>query len=945
MAEPVDAADSKSAGGNTMRVRVSLPASGEKNRENQAFLAGHPGVPGVGSSRGIPSQRGDRGQGAGEGAAIGAQYGHGRRRPVDRARDPGAGGSQHRRARRRGRFRASGGRRGLGDAARLRPGAGRLHDAGDGRHRVRETPARAPRLRARADRNGDGARRPQGTLRGARCRDHRLPDQAGRRARMPGALQEPADAAPPAARARGPAAPARAHGRGRDQGRARAGKGNAAAPCAGGRIPRRGDRLSPDPHVALLAPDRRGARPRARRGGDHRALRAAARHRQDRHPRPYPAEAGQARRRRVAGDAAPPRHRARDPEGQRLEVRAHGGPHRARPPRKVRGLGLSERSGRRPYPALRPHRRGGRRLRRADVGAALQGRLARGARLRIHHFTGRAAFRSAHGRCLSRHEVRGGADPAGVAGPADGALMAVLGEHYARLRARLAARPDTEHEQAIVRLLVGLALGLYLLPEILQRQAAGLAEQHILVWLGFLAASAGIFGAILAWPGESPWRRTFGAVLDISTLTWCLVHFEEQGAPLFLVYVWVTLANGFRFGARQLIVSLVASVAGFSFALWQSEFWQRHVGVGMGLLIGFILLSLYVRKLVTQLFDALARAEAANQAKRRFISVVSHEMRTPLNAIIGMSDLMRDTALTREQADMLQTLRSSSRVMLGLVEDVLDFSKIEAGKVTLEKADFDLHVLLNSTCRILAAQAAAKGVEFVVSLMPEVPPAVRGDPHYLRQILINLAGNAVKFTERGSVTVHVSAQSETEASVRLKFSIRDTGIGIPPEAQASIFESFAQADQSTTRRFGGTGLGTTIAKQLVGLMGGKIGLESAVGLGSTFWVELQLEKQPERVGAGTGELAGARILLVGFREAERAPLDRVLAGEGVTPVAVADVEEGVARLVAEISLAKPYHSAVLYGSGEDPKLAQRFRRAAPDPAPPTVLAVPRGADG
>jgi len=522
--------------------------------------------------------------------------------------------------------------------------------------------------------------------------------------------------------------------------------------------------------------------------------------------------------------------------------------------------------------------------------------------------------------------------------------MATAGEFLAKLRARLSGRPDTEHEQAIVRLLVGLALGLYLLPEILQRQAAGLAEQHILVWLGFLAASAGIFGAILAWPGESPWRRTFGAVLDISTLTWCLVHFEEQGAPLFLVYVWVTLANGFRFGARQLIVSLVASVAGFSFALWQSEFWQRHVGVGMGLLIGFILLSLYVRKLVTQLFDALARAEAANQAKRRFISVVSHEMRTPLNAIIGMSDLMRDTALTREQADMLQTLRSSSRVMLGLVEDVLDFSKIEAGKVTLEKADFDLHALLNSTCRILAAQAAAKGVEFVVSLMPEVPPAVRGDPHYLRQILINLAGNAVKFTERGSVTVHVSAQSESESSVRLKFSIRDTGIGIPPEAQASIFESFAQADQSTTRRFGGTGLGTTIAKQLVGLMGGKIGLESAVGLGSTFWVELQLEKQPERVGAGTGELAGARILLVGFPEAQREPLDRALAGWGATPVAVADVDEGVTRLVAEISLAKPYHSAVLYGSGEDPKLAQRFRRAAPDPAPPTVLAVPRDAD-
>ena len=524
--------------------------------------------------------------------------------------------------------------------------------------------------------------------------------------------------------------------------------------------------------------------------------------------------------------------------------------------------------------------------------------------------------------------------------------MATAGELVAKLRARLAARPDTEHEQAIVRLLVGTVLFFYLLPRAIIHLGGAVDPDpsYFAVMVVYLVCAALIFADILVSPGVSVSRRLLAAVLDIGTVTFFMSQSGSHGVPMLLIYVWVPLANGFRFGAKYLLFCLAVSVLGFGLVLIVNDFWQEYRLEGIGLMIGMVALAVYVRSLVTKLFDALARAEAANQAKRRFISVVSHEMRTPLNAIIGMSDLMRDTALTREQADMLQTLRSSSRVMLGLVEDVLDFSKIEAGKVALEKADFDLHALLNSTCRILAAQAAAKGVEFVVSLMPEVPPAVRGDPHYLRQILINLAGNAVKFTERGSVTVHVSAQSETEASVRLKFSIRDTGIGIPPEAQASIFESFAQADQSTTRRFGGTGLGTTIAKQLVGLMGGKIGLESAVGLGSTFWVELQLEKQPERVGAGTGELAGARILLVGFPEAERAPLDRVLAGWGATPVAVADVEEGVARLVAEISLAKPYHSAVLYGSGEDPKLAQRFRRAAPDPAPPTVLAVPRDAD-
>ncbi len=505
-----------------------------------------------------------------------------------------------------------------------------------------------------------------------------------------------------------------------------------------------------------------------------------------------------------------------------------------------------------------------------------------------------------------------------------------------RLRARLAARPDSEHEQAIVRLLITVLLVLYLLPN---TEGPGRA---VVLYVGaaHFTLSVLIFANILYSPASSPMRRVVAMLGDFATVTCYMSLFGEHAAPLFLVYVWMTLANGFRFGRQYLLISLGLGIAGFATVLWQSAFWRSHLSLGYGLLFAFIVLSVYVQSLVKKLFDAVARAEAANQAKRRFISVVSHEMRTPLNAIIGMADLLRDTSLSREQADMLQTLRSSSRVMLGLVDDVLDFSKIEAGKVILRKTDFDLHSLVNSTCRIVAAQAAAKGVEFVVSIMPEVSPALRGDPHYLRQILINLAGNAVKFTERGSVTVHVSAQAETESSVRLKFSVRDTGIGIAPEAQSRIFESFTQADQSTTRRFGGTGLGTTIAKQLAVLMGGQIGLESAVGLGSTFWFEITLDKQAERQGAGTGELAGARMLLIGFPAAQRDPLESALSGWGATPVSVASVEEGVARLVAEISLAKPYHSALIYAGSGDGKLALRFRRAAPHPAPPAVLAVP-----
>ncbi len=513
------------------------------------------------------------------------------------------------------------------------------------------------------------------------------------------------------------------------------------------------------------------------------------------------------------------------------------------------------------------------------------------------------------------------------------------------LRARLAARPDTEHEQAIVRVVIGALLFFYLLPGAMDESTGTLdtGRTYLAALFAFLTFAVLLFASILIQPGVSVTRRLISAVVDVSAVTFFMAQSGAYGVPMFLIFVWVTLANGFRYGRRYLLFALALSVAGFATVLVVDDFWRMHRTAGLGLTAVFVALSFYVLSLVTRMFDAVARAEAANQAKRRFISVVSHELRTPLNAIIGMSDLMRDTTLSREQADMLQTLRGSSQVMLGLVEDVLDFSKIEAGKLVLERTDFDLHALVNSTSRILQAQAQAKGIEFMVSIMPEVPPALRGDAHHLRQVLINLAGNAVKFTERGGVTVHVSMQEETDGGVRLKFSVRDTGVGIPQEAQRRIFDSFTQADQSTTRRFGGTGLGTTIAKQLVELMGGKIGLESAVGLGTTFWFDVAFEKQLERAGTGAGELADARVLLVGFPDGQAETVAEPLATWGAVPVHAATLEEAGDRIVADIALAKPYHSVILYSQNGDAQLVRRFRRVAPEPVPPTVLAVPREA--
>lgn len=509
------------------------------------------------------------------------------------------------------------------------------------------------------------------------------------------------------------------------------------------------------------------------------------------------------------------------------------------------------------------------------------------------------------------------------------------------IRNRLASRADTEHEQALVRLAVGTVFFFYLLPRALTAPG-GLEEvnhQFLAVMVSFIIVSAGIFLSILINRNASPARRVVGAVLDAAAVTYFMSETGGYGIPLFLVYVWTTLGNGFRYGPSYLVCSLFLNSAGFAAVLLLSPFWRMYMEAGVGMLVGMIALSLYVLKLVKRMFDALNHAEAANQAKRRFISVVSHEMRTPLNAIIGMSDLLRETHLSREQVDMIQTMSASSRLLLGLVEDVLDFSKIESGKLNIEHTEFDLHALINSTCRIIQPQAEGKGLDLQVSIMPEVPPALRGDPHHLRQVLINLAGNAIKFTERGGVTVHVSLIAESEQSIRVKFSVRDTGIGISQEAQERIFDSFVQADQSTTRRFGGTGLGTTIAKQLVELMGGRMGLESAVGLGSTFWFELELQKQSVALAdvAAGGELVDVRVMLVGFPAPEQMSLAETLQGWGASPMQVASIEDGARWLLDNPSPANPLHSILIYATA--PSTAQKAVAVLQRNAAPMVLCI------
>lgn len=408
------------------------------------------------------------------------------------------------------------------------------------------------------------------------------------------------------------------------------------------------------------------------------------------------------------------------------------------------------------------------------------------------------------------------------------------------LSRRLKARSDKEHEMSFNRLIIATA---FIMIMLWQRHPE--MQTALLVMTLYVAVSTALLAHILVFPGASPVRRFVALCVDTICMSWQSYLGGESVAAFFPVYLWIIFGNGFRFGISALLNAVILTTLGFGVVIVTTQYWREQSNIAFGLWISLLVLPAYAGTLIQRLSKARQQAEEANEAKTMFLANVSHELRTPLTAIIGMGQLLQDTSQTAEQQDMLTTVQTAARSLLWLIDDLLKLARLDVGRLTIDRVKFDLPQLLNAVRRLLLVQANAKGLSISIHITPDVPLELVGGERQLREVLVNLVDNAIKFTDAGGVLVAVQLTERPEGGSWLLYEVVDTGVGIATGAKTHIFDTFTQADSTISARFGGTGLGLAISRRLASLLGGQLDVESSLGCGSSFRLVVPYESPSE----------------------------------------------------------------------------------------------------